>query len=152
MRLKFCDGPTNEQGDSRSRIYNIFVTSHQKKSADESTNLLENIHVFNETVHSSGHDGKPAEKKVGGQNIQTEQKGDSNKKETFNEAKFASVHEIGLDSMIPSRNLPNRFLLTNKLMKVPENISSPNTYWTLLNKVKWEIKPRKQPTKEKTIL
>ena len=103
------------------------VTSNQKKSADESTNLLENIHAFNETVHSSGHDGKPAEKKVGGQNIPTEQE-DSNKKEMFNEAKFASVHEIGLDSMIPSRNLPNHFLLTNKLMKVPENISSPNTY------------------------
>ena len=85
----------------RSEVGNINVTSHQKKSADESTNLLENIHAFNETVHSSGHDGKPAEKKVGGQNIPTEQKGDSNKKETFNEAKFASVHEIGLDSNDP---------------------------------------------------
>ena len=85
----------------RSEVGNINVTSHQKKSVDESTNLLENIHAFNETVHSSGQEGKPTEKKVGGQNIPTEQKGDSNKKEMFNEAKFASVHEIGLDSNDP---------------------------------------------------
>ena len=85
----------------RLEVGNINVTSHQKKSVDESTNLLKNIHAFNETVHSSSQEGKPTEKKVGGQNIPTEQKGDSNKKETFNEAKFASVHEIGLDSNDP---------------------------------------------------
>ena len=85
----------------RSEVGNINVTSHQKKSVDESKKLLGNIHAFNETVHSSGQEGKPTEKKVGGQNIQTEQKGDSNKNETFNEAKFASVHEIGVDPNDP---------------------------------------------------
>ena len=98
---KFQSIHSNDLEWKRLEVGNINVTSHQKKSVDKSTNLLENIHAFNETVHSSGQDGKPAEKKVGGQNILTEQKGDSNKKETFNEAKFASVHEIGLDSNDP---------------------------------------------------
>ena len=98
---KFQSIHSNDLEWKRLEVGNINVTSHQKKSADESTNLQKNIHAFNETVHSSGQDGKPAEKKVGGQNIPTEQKGDSNKKETFNEAKFASVHEIGLDSNDP---------------------------------------------------
>ena len=98
---KFQSIHSNDLEWKRLEVGNINVTSHQKKSVDKSTNLLENIHAFNETVHSSGQDGKPAEKKVGGQNIPTEQKGDSNKKETFNEAKFASVHEIGLDSNDP---------------------------------------------------
>ena len=98
---KFQSIHSNDLEWKRLEVGNINVTSHQKKSADESTNLLENIHAFNETVHSSGQDWKPTEKKVGGQNIPTEQKGDSNKKETFNEAKFASVHEIGLDSNDP---------------------------------------------------
>ena len=98
---KFQSIHSNDLEWKRLEVGNINVTSHQKESADESTNLQKNIHAFNETVHSSGHDGKPAEKKVGGQNIPTEQKGDSNKKETFNEAKFASVHEIGLDSNDP---------------------------------------------------
>ena len=44
--------------------------------------------------------GNPQKRRLAAR-IFTEQKGDSNKKETFNEAKFASVHEIGLDSNDP---------------------------------------------------